>query len=242
MNDIDIAVEKIRNAKYLVAFTGAGISVESNIPPFRGENGIWNKFDPKTLDIDYFANNPVECWSQITQMFFDVIDIAKPNTAHYCLAKLEEQNILKSLITQNIDNLHFDAGNKNVVEYHGNTRDLICMNCGKRYKVSDFDLKNEIPVCSCNNILKPDFVFFGEGIPEKALIQVEKDIKNVDVMLVIGTTGEILPASLIPYQAKQNGAYIIEINTEKSNFTDKITDLFLQGKAGEICQKISESI
>ncbi len=236
------ASEIIKKSKYLVAFTGAGISVESNIPTFRGENGIWNKYDPKTLDIDYFKTNPEICWKQITDMFFSVIDEAKPNYAHYFLAKLEQEKNLKTIITQNIDNLHFDAGNKNVVEYHGNTRDLVCLKCDKRYKVSEFNLKKEIPKCTCGNILKPDFVFFGEGIPIDATLATKEMLEKVDVMLIIGTTGEILPASLIPYEAKKNNAVIIEINTNKSNYTDTVTDIFLQGKATEICKLLDKEL
>jgi len=240
MEDLKQVSQIIKSSKHLIAFTGAGISAESNIPTFRGEGGIWNKYDPKLLDINYFLQNQEFCWKHIKDMFFSVIDKAEPNTAHYFLAELEQKNILKSIITQNIDNLHQKAGSKNVVEFHGNTRDLICVNCDKRYKVSDFNLKNETPVCSCGKILKPDFVFFGEGIPSDAYEKSLNEINLCDVMLVIGTTGEIMPASLLPYEAKKNGAVIIEINTEKSNYTDKITDYFIKQKAGVASVELKE--
>ena len=240
-NLLNIA-EIIKNSKHLIAFTGAGISAESNIPTFRGENGIWDKYDPMILDIDYFNNNPSVCWPVIKDMFFSVIDKAEPNKAHYFLSQLEQKGILKSIITQNIDNLHQKAGSKNVIEFHGNTRDLICTKCNKVYSVNDVDLKNDIPKCECGKVLKPDFVFFGEGIPTKAYEKSISEIGKCDVMLVIGTTGEIMPASLLPYEAKNNGAKIIEINTEDSNYTKKITDIFINEKAGKVSEELTKYI
>ncbi len=242
MKDLVKISRIIKKSKHLVAFTGAGISAESNIPTFRGEGGIWNKYDPKILDINFFMQNPEFCWKHIKDMFFSVIDKAEPNAAHYFLAELEKNNILKSIITQNIDNLHQKAGSKNVVEFHGNTRNLICTNCNKHYKVADFDLKKEIPVCSCGKFLKPDFVFFGEGIPNDAYEKSVNEVNSCDVMLLIGTTGEIMPASLLPYEAKKNGAIIIEINTEESNYTQKITDFFIKQKAGVVSEELTRII
>ena len=101
---------------------------------------------------------------------------------------------------------------------------------------------NDTPKCSCGTILKPDFVFFGEGIPENAYKKSIEEISSCDVMLVIGTTGEIMPASLLPYQAKKNGAVIIEINPQESNYTNKISDYFIKEKAGLASKKLSEII
>ncbi|TFG64531.1 MAG: RNA polymerase subunit sigma, partial [Spirochaetales bacterium] len=115
------AAEKIRNALYLTAFTGAGISVESGIPPFRGKNGLWNTYDPQVLEIGYFWRHPETCWKGIKEIFYDFFGKAEPNAAHHFLADLEKRGILKTLITQNIDDLHFRAGSRNVVEFHGNS-------------------------------------------------------------------------------------------------------------------------
>lgn len=233
------AKKLIEQSKYLVAFTGAGISVESGIPPFRGPNGIWNKYDPQILDIDYYKKNPSSI-IEIRKMFFDVTDNAKPNKAHEILAEFEEQGKLKSIITQNIDNLHYKAGSKNVIEFHGNTRDVICTKCGFKQKVKDIDFSVEKLVCpQCGGLVKPDFVFFGEAIPTDAYNNSFSEAQKSDVFLIIGTTGVIVPASLIPIMAKENGAKIIEINVEASDFTHKITDIFLQGKASEILEQIS---
>jgi len=232
------AVEKIKNATHAIAFTGAGISVESGIPSFRGKDGLWNKYDPSCLDISYFFSNSLKAWKVIKEIFYDYFGQAKPNDAHIALAKLEQLNLLKAVITQNIDNLHQEAGSLNVIEFHGNTRNLVCVGCGKSYG-KEIVSNNDLPLCDfCSDLLKPDFVFFGEAIPEPAgSLSFQLAIKS-DLVIVIGTTGEVMPACNIPYYAKQNGATIIEINPEESHFTHSITDIFLQAKAGEMMNEI----
>ena len=236
---IEDAIELIKNSKYLTVSTGAGISVESGIPPFRGKDGVWNKFDPELLNIEYFIDNPKKSWEFSKKVFFDTIGNAKPNSAHFALAKLEKLGILKTIITQNIDNLHFKAGSKNLVEFHGNIRDLVCLDCLTKQRVAETELDILPPKCKkCGGILKPDFVFFGEEIPENALEKAIEAVEKTDVMLVIGTTGNVVPASQLPINASQQGAKIIEINIEPTVMTDQITDIFLQGKASEILSKI----
>lgn len=229
----------IANARHLVAFTGAGISVESGIPPFRGEGGIWSRYDPSILDIDYFSSHPGESWKVISQIFYDYFLDAEPNAAHYLLAKLEKQGMLKGLITQNIDNMHQEAGNCEVIEYHGNSKWLVCNCCGLRYGIADVSLDPLPPRCEGDqSVLKPDFVFFGEGIPPEAASKSVEEATISDVMIIVGTTGEVMPAGMIPSIAKSNGAKIIEINPERSSFTYSTTDLFLQGPAAEICSQL----
>ncbi|NPA73450.1 MAG: NAD-dependent deacylase [Epsilonproteobacteria bacterium] len=231
------AAKAIKDSKYCVAFTGAGISVESGIPTFRGPTGLWSKYDPKILDIDFFINNPKESWHYIKEIFYDYMGDTKPNDAHKFLAKLEDMGQLKGIVTQNIDNLHQEAGSKNVVEFHGTASKMLCMGCGVKYDSKDISLNNIPPYCKkCGGLLKPDFVFFGEPIPPKAQHKAIELCTNADVLIIIGTTGEIMPASQLPYMAKK--AKIIEINIEKSNYTETITDIFLQDKATVACNKI----
>jgi len=233
------AAKLIKNSTKTVAFTGAGISVESGIPTFRGPEGLWSKYNPKILDIDYFTLNPKESWEKIKEIFYDYMQNIKPNKAHYFLAELEKNDLLKCVITQNIDNLHQEAGSKNVIEFHGTAKKLLCMNCFKKYDKDEINLNDLPPLCpKCWGLLKPDFVFFKEPIPKNALEKSLETAQNCDLMIVIGTTGEIQPASQIPILAKQNGAKIIEINIEKSNYTDTITDIFLQDKATIASEKI----
>ena len=237
------AADLILNANHVTAFTGAGISVESGIPPFRGENGLWSKYDPSFLEISFFHHHPKQSWKLIKEIFYDFFGKAEPNKAHFALAELEKLGLVKAVITQNIDNLHQEAGSKTVYEFHGNSQRLVCTKCGTYFDVKEIDFSAEIPRCkNCGGILKPDFIFFGEAIPEPARSRSFEEAETADIFLVIGTTGEIMPASLIPTEAKRNGAKIIEINTEPSNYTRSITDVFLKGKATEKMQELLNEI
>lgn len=231
----------IKQAKYVIAFTGAGISVESGIPPFRGEHGLWNKYDPEVLDLGFYMQNPEKCWHYIREIFYDFFADASPNDAHRVLANMEMKGLLQSVITQNIDNLHQEAGSKVVHEFHGNSKKLKCLKCLKKYDASEIDFTNIPPRCKNDNeILKPDFIFFGEGIPQDAYSNSFADAEKADVCLVIGSTGEVMPASYVPRTAKQSGATVIEINPEDSMFTGQITDIHIKGKAGEILSELEK--
>lgn len=235
-----MAARAILGARSLSAFTGAGISVESGIPPFRGKEGLWSRYDPRVLDIEYFNANPEDCWPVIREIFYDFFGKAQPNRAHLLLAELEHGGFLKHLITQNIDDLHYRAGSRNVIEFHGNSRRLLCRACGRRYEVAEVDLRQLPPRCGCGSILKPDFVFFGEGIPRDAFARSEECAAMTDVMLLIGTTGEVYPAAQIPQTAAARGALIIEINPERSAYTDRTTGLFLPLGAVEALSRIDD--
>jgi len=237
------SVELIKNSNRITAFTGAGISVESGIPAFRGENGLWSKYDPTYIDINYFLNNPESSWKVIKEIFFDTFCEAKPNYAHNSLTILQKNSLLNSIITQNIDNLHQEAGSVEVCELHGNSKSLVCIECGYNFTVSEISLNSLPPLCSsCRGILKPDFVFFGESLPEQAIKKAEIESRNSDLFILIGTTGEVMPACMFPYIAKKIGAKVIEINTNFSNFTNDITDIFLKGKATEVMIKLIKAL
>ncbi len=236
---IRIAANILKNAKHVVAFTGAGISVESGIPPFRGIDGLWSNHDPQVLDLSYFYANPLESWTVIKEIFYDFFGKAKPNDAHKGIAFLEEAGIVKETITQNIDNLHQEAGSKIIHEFHGNSQQLICTSCSATYPAFEINLNKLPPLCdSCHSLLKPDFIFFGEGIPQEAYEASVKAAQNADVFLVVGTTGEVTPSCHIPILAKEKGAKIIEINPEESKFTNSITDIYLQKKASIIMNQL----
>lgn len=233
--NIEKAVEILSKSQRTTAFTGAGISVESGIPPFRGKDGLWSKYTPEYLDISFFNSYPEKSWEFIKEIFYDHFGKAQPNAAHYALGKMEQMGLLQTIITQNIDGFHQQGGNSEVYEFHGNMRDLVCTKCGKIHNAKDVDLNKLPPLCSsCNSLLKPAFVFFGEPIPEPAQSKSFAEASNADIFIVIGTTGEIMPASMIPLQAAKNNKTIIEINIEPSNYTNSITNIFLQGKATEV--------
>lgn len=235
------AANLIRKAKYAVAFTGAGISVDSGIPPFRGKNGLWNKVDPIFLEIDYFNKKPLQSWQKIKEIFYDSLGDAQPNLAHEILTKMEKRSFLETVITQNIDHLHQKAGSRYVYELHGTYKQLVCTECMSEYDMSFADLNYLPPTCYiCKGILKPDMVFFNEPIPAFAKKRSFEEARKADVFIIIGTNAEVLPAADIPVEAKKQGAKIIEINIQPSHFTNTVTDIFLQMKATQAMKAIGE--
>jgi NAD-dependent deacetylase len=243
MSDAKKAAAALRSARHAIAFTGAGISVESGIPPFRGGDGVWNKYDPATLDLGYFVHHPGECWPVLKEIFYDFLAEARPNRAHQALATLEQRGMLHAVVTQNIDDLHRQAGSRRVLEFHGNYRRLTCLGCSARYGVADINLVDLPPTCRmCGGVLKPDIVFFGEAIPPQTHAEAVEEAHACDVVLVVGTSGEVMPACLIPRFAAENGATVIEVNTEPTTFSMTITSIFLQGKAGEVLSGIIDEL
>lgn len=243
MNIYQEAAKQIVDSHYCVAFTGAGISVESGIPPFRGENGLWNKYDPKSFEIDYFLQDSPRSWAIIKDIFYDLFGHVLPNTAHYALAEMEHRGVLKAVITQNIDNLHKDAGSKEVYEFHGSLKQIICLQCRQKVDVAQVDMERVPPAClTCGGLMKPDVVFFGEAIPEYAASKSIDATRKADCMILIGTTGTVAPANTLPYRAKAAGTTIIEINPAASEYTDQITDIFIQDNATRAMEHLMEAI
>jgi NAD-dependent deacetylase len=239
---IEKAAELIKKSDWVTAYTGAGMSVESGIPPFRGTDGIWNKYDPQLLELPYFDANPAKCWVTIKEIFYDFFGGAQPNPGHRVLAEMEAAGKLKALITQNIDDLHTRAGSKSVYEFHGNSRMLLCRKCGRKFTAAATDFSRLPPRCDfCKDeILKPDFVFFGESIPFEALSNSRFAAGRTDCMIVIGTSGEVYPAAGMPQIAARNQAHIIEINPGYSAYTNTITEVYLPLPAGEALPRIWE--
>jgi NAD-dependent deacetylase len=231
---IKTAAKIIKNSKSLIALTGAGISVPSGIPDFRSKGGLWEKYDPMVYaNISSFQRSPEKVWDMIFDMM-NLVIYAEPNMAHYTLAKLENLGILKVLVTQNIDGLHGKAGSRKVIEFHGNTEFLECIKCGNSYKAASYKInEKKLPRCSCGSILKPSVIFFGEAIPEIALIESTDFAASADTVLVIGTSSAVYPAAAIPAIAKENGAVIIEFNIEETEITSVLTDFLILGQADE---------
>lgn len=237
------AAADLARAKNVVALTGAGISVESGIPPFRGRGGIWEKIDPmEYAHIDSFLQNPEKVWRVLIKGMKDVIDQGRPNDAHLALAQLEAVGILKTVITQNVDGLHQDAGNTDVIEFHGNFAWLMCMDCSRRYATRSVDMRRLPPHCRCGGILRPECVFFGEPIAPQNLYRSQEAAERCDVMLVIGTSASVQPAAHIPVISKQSGARVIEINSEATPLTQHISDYLIKGRAGEVTRRIMEKL
>ncbi len=246
--NIEKAAEAIKKAKHIIALTGAGISTESGIPDFRSRGGLWEKFDPgEYATIEAFHANPEKVWRMLFEMM-DLVRNARPNPGHTALAELEKMKMLSCVITQNIDNLHQEAGSINVVEYHGNVSRLECLRCGQVYGQEDFDVGAVVssrisPLCKkCAAVLKPTVVLFGETIPCEATASSEEAARKADVVLVIGTSAVVYPAAGIPLIAKQNKAVIIEFNMEETGLTSYGTDIFVKGKTGETLPELVRRI
>lgn len=239
-NTVDMALLKeaaalIRRLGNILVFTGAGISVESGVPPFRGPDGLWETHDPSFIELGRFMREPEVCWPIVKELFFDAIMHAVPNPAHTAIVELERAGFVRAVVTQNIDGLHQAAGSRNVLEFHGTTETLHCMKCGVVYERKYADLEAPLPMCGgCGGVLKPDFVFFSEVIPEDVAQASFDAAEASSLALVIGTMGEVLPAAHVPLAAKRVGKPIIEVNTIPSTYTNDYTDIFLQGKAGEV--------
>ena len=242
--DIQDAKELVIESQRVTALTGAGISVDSGIPDFRSEGGLWKRYDPlEYATLESFERNPTKFWTMGRELAETIIK-AKPNAAHLALAKLEEKGKLSGVITQNIDNLHQAAGNKSVIELHGNYLNAHCIECGTEYfekKVHESVAQGEIPPkCEkCGGILKSEAILFGEPLPEAPMKKAIELCRNTDLMIVIGSSLTIYPAAFLPQLAKNSGAKIILINLEGTN-RDNVADIVLKGRATEILPKITD--
>lgn len=232
----DGILEKLKSAKTAFALTGAGSSAPSGIPTFRGNDGFWADKNP--FNIDAFNENPQEVW-QWHQEIKEMIKKKSPNPSHFALAKM--QSIFKNfaVVTQNIDNLHQKAGSNKVIELHGNIYRNKCNNCGKIFPEID---SKKIPECDkCGGIIRPDVVWFGEPIPYDALIKARAYAEISEVCFVIGTSGVVQPAASIPLISREKGAFVIEINKEKTVLSEYL-DCSIFGDASVILPEIYERL
>ncbi len=236
------AVEAMRDAQHALALTGAGISVGSGIPAFRGSQGLWDKYDPSEYaHISAFIENPKKVWGMLKELY-GIMKGARPNFAHKALAILEEHGFLKGVITQNVDGLHQRAGSKRVIEFHGNGNTLICLSCGRIFSMEEVSLEDLPPTCPCGGVLKPQLVFFGEPIPPQALDEAFREADRCDLMLVVGTSAQVYPAAQLPYKVVDRGGGILEINLEETPLTRELPTLFLKGQASRILHRLVKEL
>jgi NAD-dependent deacetylase len=230
-------------AKKVVVLSGAGMSVESSIAPFRGPGGLWEKYDPFEYGhIKTLRDAPEKAWIMLREMQREIMK-AKPNKGHYALAKMEEMGHVNSIITQNVDGLHHLAGSRDVIEFHGNLQSVVCMDCNYTVPSSEVSLDQIPPSCEkCNGPVKPNAVFFGEAIPPEALTRADHESNSCDLMLVVGTSAEVQPAASMPHIAKNAGAKVVEVNISETPFTSHVSDYILKGPAGEILEKLLNKI
>lgn len=238
---IDLAVDWLKNCKFLFVLTGAGVSKESGIPTFRDAlEGLWANYDAEELATPQgFKKNPSLVWQWYDSRRGKVADV-QPNPGHFALAELEKLVPEFFLVTQNVDGLHVRAGSKRVIEIHGNITRFKCFD--KHHEQSDVEPnQKEPPKCHCGSLIRPDVVWFGEAMPERLMQESYIAAEKADVALVVGTSGLVQPAASLPFVAKRAGAKVIEVNPNRTELTDSC-DLFLSGPSGEVLPKLVEKL
>lgn len=234
-------IQKLESAKDVTVLTGAGISAESGVPTFRGEDGLWKKFRPEELaTMEGFLQNPEIVWEWY-EYRRKLISEVEPNPAHYALRDLEKMVDRFSLITQNIDGLHQKAGSQKVIELHGNIRRNKCILCGKVYIDLEFESKEIPPRCQCEGMIRPDVVWFGEMLPQEALKAAFDASQHCDIFMSIGTSALVSPASQLPLVALRSKTYVVEINLEPTPISNLVHESIL-GKAGEILPSLINTL
>jgi NAD-dependent deacetylase len=233
--------EQIKASARVVVLTGAGISQESGVPTFRGEDGLWQNFRAEELATpEAFHGDPVLVWR-----WYDwrrgLIKPLKPNPGHHALVELEQRVEDFTLLTQNVDGLHRAAGSENPVEMHGTIWRVRCLECKETFENRDVPIKI-LPKCeACGGLLRPDVVWFGEALDEKILHTIYTCLQRAEVMLIVGTSGVVQPAASFGIVAKRAGAFVAELN-RSSTPQSSLFDLTIHGKAGQLLPRIVEHI
>lgn len=243
---INKAVKLIKEAEWITAFTGAGISTESGISDFRSKGGVWDRYRVVTYQ-EFIASHDarVEYWNMKKELYNEMKD-SRPNKAHAALAELEKRGRLKCLVTQNIDGLHQDAGSFNVIELHGTNRKAVCLGCGKLWPIEDIQARLEAgeyaPSCDeCKGHIKPATISFGQSMPEQEMIKAYNCALQCDLLIMIGSSLQVEPAASIPREAARSGARLIYINRTPTP-TDNLADVLFSENAGDVMSAIIKGL
>jgi NAD-dependent deacetylase len=241
-DDLVRAAELVAAARRGVAFTGAGVSAESGIRTFRGQDGLWRQYDPyEVASIEGFRRDPSVYWRMASQGWRAFAQ-ARPNPGHVALAALEEAGHLAGVVTQNTDGLHLTAGTRMLIELHGNGNGVRCLDCGASEPRADVQarLETELPPrCRvCGGIhLKPQVVFFGEALPSAAMMDAFRLARECDLMIVVGSSLQVYPAADVPEVARERGAPLVIVNDEPTPL-DVAATVVIRGRSGEVLPEI----
>lgn len=244
---IERAAELILDAEYPIALTGAGMSVESGIPPFRGPGGLWTKYgEPPMNGFQRFLADPKKAWeerlSSRNDELYKPLSEAQPNPGHRALAELEHLGVVRFVITQNIDDLHRQAGQKEMAEIHGNWKLVRCLECGLRFRREQIDFAELPPKCpECSGLMKSDTVSFGEPIPVDMLKLCAENSARADLVIVAGTSATVYPAAGFALEVAQRGGAMVEVNLYESELTP-LCDISLRGGSAEILPRLVRAI
>ena len=242
---IEAAATALLGARYPIALTGAGLSVESGIPPFRGPGGLWTKHrEPPMNGWELFLADPKVAWQKRLdpqgpmRELFEKLAAARPNPGHLALVELEEMGLLRCTVTQNIDDLHRVAGQQELAEIHGNATLVRCIECVSRWPRDEITLDELPPLCgNCGGLLKADTVSFGEPIPPDVLERCQREARSADCILVAGTSATVYPAAALPIEVLQRGGTVIEVNPWETELTD-VARIVVRGPAGDALPRI----
>jgi len=247
MDDVYNAISRdILKSQHVIAFTGAGISSESGIPTYRGAGGLWTKYDPnRYANIHYFKEDPSYYWSFFRDVRYPMLYTVVPNKAHLALAEMEQMGHMQTVITQNIDGLHQEAGSISVIELHGTTRIITCMNCAEEYPMEAVIpiLDKQIPpLCQeCQGVLRPAVIFFGESLNPDVIGRAYEEADCCDFLIVVGSSLVVYPAADLPVTAKQRGAGLVIINKDPTPM-DQLADYVIHEEAGTVLPQIVERL
>jgi NAD-dependent deacetylase len=229
--ELEFAADAIADADSVVALTGAGVSTASGIPDFRGSDGLWSTYDQRDFHIDRFRTDPGGFWDDrldLQEMMYDGEERVQPNACHEALATLQREGHLDSLVTQNIDGLHQDAGSEDVIELHGNNERVVCQDCRSRFGAEPVDerarageLPPRCPEEGCDGVLKPDTVLFGEQLPEYAMMKAHAAAEGADAFLAVGSSLTVEPAASLPRTAADKGATLVVVNFDRTPLSDR---------------------
>ena len=238
----DTLINQLKNAHFVAVLTGAGISAESGVPTFReAQTGLWAQYDPQTLATPQaFRNNPKLVWDWYAWRR-ELVGQAAPNPGHIALAELENSIPHFTLITQNVDGLHQQAGSNNIIRLHGSIMETKCFEQG--HVVDSWPESDDMPPrCpTCSSLLRPDVVWFGESLPKQAIETAVRAAESCDLFLSIGTSALVQPAASLPLIAQRAGATTVEINPQSTPLTQQM-DFVLQGAAGTILPMLVEKL
>jgi NAD-dependent deacetylase len=244
---IRAAAKMVMDARYPIALTGAGMSVESGIPPFRGPGGLWTKYgEPPMNGFQRFMADPKKAWEDRLTKRNDELSrplaVAKPNPGHVALVELERLGILRFVITQNIDDLHKQAGQKALAEIHGNWTLIRCLDCNTRFHGDAISLEKLPPECPrCGGLLKSDTVSFGEPIPIDVLKVCAEHSARADLVIVAGTSAMVYPAVGFALEVKQRGGILLEVNLYETEIT-RICHASLRGGSADVLPRLVSAI
>ena len=225
----------------VVVFTGAGISAESGVPTFRGQDGLWNEFRVEDLATPQaFAAHPKRVWEWYSWRR-ELISCIEPNPGHLAVAKLEKFFSEFCLVTQNVDGLHDRVGSQRILKLHGDIWEVRCVSCGLRRTDRQPVLPSLPPLCECGGMLRPGVVWFGEMLPADVFEQAVGAAQSCDLFFSVGTSAQVFPASQLPGIARQHRAYVVEVNIEPSAAAYEAHEVLL-GKAGEVLPSLATSL